>query len=78
MQASADHDDRQRHFEAGARTALEARAGRKLTDTEWTAVLGRLLDFARILRAWEQARSNHREVRLKCYASESLNDTADD
>lgn len=77
MQASADREDRQRQLEAGARAAFETRAGRKLTDTEWMAIRGRLLEFARILRAWEQARSNHKDVRLECYASENLKDTAD-
>jgi hypothetical protein len=63
MQASADRDDRQRQLEAGARAALETCAGRKLTDTEWVAMRGRLLEYARTLRAWEQARSNHKDVR---------------
>ena len=78
MQASVDRDDRQRQLEAGARAAFETRAGRKLADTEWMAMRGRLLEYARILRAWEQARSNHKDVRLNCYASENLNGTADD
>jgi hypothetical protein len=78
MQASADRDDCQRQLEAGARAAFEARAGRKLTDTEWAAVRGRLLEFVRILCAWDQPRSIPKEVRLKCYASENRNGTADD
>jgi len=62
MQASVDRDDRQRQLEAGARAALETRAGRKLTDAGWMAMRGRLLEYARILHAWEQARSNHKDV----------------
>jgi len=77
MQASAERDGRQRQLEAGARAAFERRAGRNLTDTEWAAVRGRLLEFARILRTWDQPRSIHKEVRLECYASENLNGTAD-
>jgi hypothetical protein len=62
MQASVDRDDRQRQLEAGARAAFETSAGRKLTDTEWVAMRGGFLEFARTLHAWEQARSNHKDV----------------
>ena len=51
---SADRDDRQRQFEAGARAAFELRAGRELSDAEWVALRGRLLEFVRLLRAWHQ------------------------
>lgn len=54
MRASADRDDRQRQLEAGARTAFELRAGRELTDAEWVALRGRLVEFVAILRAWDQ------------------------
>ena len=54
MQASADRDERQRQLEAGARTFFELRAGRKFSDAEWMAARGRLLEFARVLRAWYQ------------------------
>jgi hypothetical protein len=54
MQASAGRDDRQRQLEAGARAAFELRAGRELTDAEWVALRGRLLEFVGILRAWDQ------------------------
>jgi hypothetical protein len=50
---SADRDDRQRQFEAGARAAFELRAGRELSDAEWVALRGRLLEFVGILRAWD-------------------------
>jgi len=34
--------------------ALELRVGRRLTDLEWATTRARLLEFATILRAWEQ------------------------
>jgi hypothetical protein len=54
MQASADRDDHQREREAGARAVFELYASRELTDAEWVALRGRLLEFARILSAWDQ------------------------
>jgi hypothetical protein len=54
MQVSVNRDDFQRHLEASARAAFEQRAGRELTDAEWVALRGRLLEFVGILRAWDQ------------------------
>jgi hypothetical protein len=51
MQAS---DGRQRQLEVGARAAFEQRARRELSDSEWVALRGRLLEFVGILRAWDQ------------------------
>jgi hypothetical protein len=42
------------HRETAARTALELRVGGHLTDLEWAAARARLLEFATILRDWEQ------------------------
>lgn len=42
------------HRESVARTALELRVGRRLTDLEWATTRARLLEFATILRDWEQ------------------------
>jgi hypothetical protein len=41
-------------LESAARAAFDVRAERKLTDAEWAAMRHRLLEFARILRAWER------------------------
>lgn len=35
-----------------ARTAIERRAERILTDTEWSAMRSRLVEFGAVLRAW--------------------------
>ena len=40
--------------ENAARAALESRAGRTLTDMEWAQARARLLEFATILRSWDQ------------------------
>jgi hypothetical protein len=54
MQASPNRDDPQGRLEATARADFEQRAGRKVTDAEWSAVRERLLEFMRILRAWDR------------------------
>jgi hypothetical protein len=41
-------------LEAAARTALERRAGRKLSDAESRRMRTKLLEFISILRAWDQ------------------------
>ena len=43
-----------RRLEDTARAALDLRAGRALTDVEWARVRVRLLEFATILRAWDE------------------------
>jgi hypothetical protein len=55
MQVSVNCSDRQRQLEATARTAIEQRLERKLTEVEWAAMRAKLLEFAAILRGWEQA-----------------------
>ena len=40
--------------ERAARTLVESRLGRSLTDGEWERVHGRLVEFVAILRDWEQ------------------------
>ena len=55
MQAyNAHHDRSQREMETAARAALELRAGRALTDTEWAQMRARLLEFAGILPSWDR------------------------
>ena len=55
MQVSVDRANRQRQLEATARTAIEQRVERKLTEAEWMAMRAKLVEFAAILRGWEQA-----------------------
>jgi len=43
-----------REKESAARTALEERAGRTLSDLEWDRARARLLEFAALLRAWHR------------------------
>lgn len=45
-----------RQLEAAARSAIEARANRKLTDSEWSMARARLLKFAEILWSWERTK----------------------
>jgi hypothetical protein len=42
------------HLERVARTALESRCGRNLTDMEWARTRARLLEFMSILRTWDR------------------------
>jgi len=64
MQAPADRNDRQRRLEANARAAFEQRADRNLTDAEWLAVRAKLLEFAGILRSWEEATDRPRRGKV--------------
>ena len=41
-------------LEKAARSALDVCAARALTDGEWAQTRGRLLEFARIVRSWDQ------------------------
>ena len=41
-----------------AREAVDLRAGRALTDTEWEHARARLMEFATILRSWQQDAQN--------------------
>jgi hypothetical protein len=54
MQASLNRNDPQGRLEATARADIEQRAGREVTDAEWSTVRERLLEFVRILRAWDR------------------------
>jgi hypothetical protein len=55
MHASNDRVDRNSNqLEDIARTAIERRVNRTLTDAEWAATRTRLLEFADILRRWER------------------------
>lgn len=67
MHVSANRDDRQQQLETTARAAFELRAERKLTDAEWATVRSRLLEFAGILRDWEQTTGRPRgNVEVLC------------
>jgi phage protein D len=44
--------------QAAARAALEARAGRALTDVEWERGRANLVEFASIVRAWYRQRTS--------------------
>lgn len=57
MRLSICRAKRQQQLESAARATFEERADRKLTDAEWAAVRIRLLEFAGILRAWDQTKS---------------------
>ena len=48
------HDRSPNRLEAAARAAMELRAGRPLTEAEWSAARARLLEFGAIVRAWER------------------------
>jgi len=55
MHVGNDCDDRCRtQNEAAARGALERRADRTLSDTEWAAAQARLSEFVGILRVWNR------------------------
>ena len=61
MHAINDRGDRSpKQLEAAARTAIELRADRALTDAEWAATRTRLLDFAGILRGWDRETTSSR------------------
>ncbi len=53
MQVSVDRANRERQLEANARTVIEQRIHRRLTEAEWAAMRAKLLEFAAILRGWE-------------------------
>ena len=55
----------QNRLEADARAAIEGPAGRSLTEAEWSAARAKLLKFAVILRAWEQAATGVRRGKLE-------------
>ena len=72
MSAGNGRSDRtSKQIEIAARTAIELRAGRTLTDTEWVAMRVKLLEFAGVLRAWDRE-TRRDEVMLGCYAEEKL------
>ena len=45
-----------------AREAVDLRAGRALTDTEWEHARIRLMEFATILRSWQDAQNTNSAV----------------
>ena len=69
MPAGNGRSNRSRaEIEAAARTAIELRAGRALTDAEWAAMRARLREFAAILRVWDRETDAPRRgnVELPC------------
>jgi hypothetical protein len=58
MQVSVDRANRERQVEATARTAIEQRVERKLTDEEWVAMRAKLVEFSTILHGWDQTTPN--------------------
>jgi hypothetical protein len=69
MHAKNDRDDGSRtQIEDDARAAVELGAHRPLTDVEWTVTRARILEFAGILRVWDQktAESKQGNVEVPC------------
>jgi hypothetical protein len=69
MHAQSHRADRsQVQMEAAARTAIELRAGRALTDAQWAAARTRLIEFAGTLRDWDRKTTASRRgnVELLC------------
>ena len=72
MQVSINRADRQRQLETTARTAIEQRLERKLTEADWVAMRAKLLEFAAILRAWEQATPRPRRGKVEVLCQRDL------
>jgi hypothetical protein len=51
---SSSSDTPSTGLEKAARSALDIRAGRALTDGEWAQTRARLLEFAIVVRSWDQ------------------------
>ena len=54
MHSATDSDLSAKRSDSSARAALDSRTGHTLTDAEWSAASARLLQFAGIMRAWDQ------------------------
>jgi len=66
MHAQSNRADRSRgQLEAAARAAIELRADRVLTDTEWAATRARLLEFAVVLRGWDRKTTSSRRGKVE-------------
>jgi len=72
MQVSVNRADRQRQLEATARAAVEERVARKLTDAEWVAMRAKIVEFAAILRGWEQAMPRPRRGKVEVLCQRDL------
>ena len=72
MQVSVNRANRERQLEATARAAIEQRVERKLTDAEWAAMRTKLLEFAAILRGWEQATRRPRRGKVEVLCQREL------
>jgi len=72
MQVSIDRANRERQLEATARTAIEQRVERKLTEAEWVAMRAKLVEFAAILRGWEQATPRPRRGKVEVLCQRDL------
>jgi hypothetical protein len=65
MQVSVNRADHQRRQEEVARAAIEQLADRKLGDSEWAGVRGRLLEFTEILRGWDRISAGPRRGKVE-------------
>jgi hypothetical protein len=65
MHVSVNPADRQRQLEVAARTAIEQRIERKLTEAEWSAMRAKLVEFVAIVRAWDQATTGPRRGKVE-------------
>ncbi len=54
VKAGLNSDRNPERLEDQARTALNMLAGRTLTDVEWTQGRARLLEFVKMLYAWDR------------------------
>ena len=72
MQVSVNRADRQRQLEATARSGVEQRIERKLTEAEWAAMRAKLLEFAAILRGWEPATAGPRRGKVEVLCQRDL------
>lgn len=62
LQTSGAGSDR---LENIARAALDAKAGRPVTDAEWAATSSKLLEYAGILRIWDRKTIERRRGKVK-------------
>jgi hypothetical protein len=73
MHAHNDRDDLSGTVsDAAARAAIELRAGRPLTDAEWSAMRAKLLEFAGILRVWDRKTTASRRGKVEVLCQREL------
>jgi hypothetical protein len=73
MHARNDRDDLSVAVtDAAARSAIELRADRPLSDAEWSAMRGRILKFADILRVWDRKTTASRRGKVEVLCQREL------